>query len=389
MPRSIFNPGSHSRFNAGGALPQPLRWVSSLLIAATFLALAYAPVPGLRQTLVVVSGSELKEALEDLEVKFEQQYRDIDLQLEIQGSQDMVDRYGAGTNDFTATVLIPADGQLLTELERQWQVQNPQGKPLFATEPQPIAKTLLVGVVWPDRGQQLFPQGRFQWQQLDAVLAGDRRWEAVGGPPEWGSVDLLITDPSRSNSGQLSLSLWLQSRLGQDTLDAASLSTTPAQTLLSQLKTALYQPAPSTDTLLQQFITQGPNNADLALVYESIALHRWSQAQVNPGRSYQIYYLDPTLETVATGVVLRPGNGGGQVRAGRSFLQFLQEPAQQQVFATYGFRPVDRNFDLTAVPNSPWAANIPGAQPLPSGRIGAAPDAATRAALVQAWQQVR
>lgn len=370
------------------SMPKSLRWASSVAIAVGSWVLAYAPLPGLRQTLVVVSGSELEEPLAALETQFEQQYRNIDLQIEIQGSQDMVDRYLSESNDFTATVLIPADGQLLSELEQRWQAQTPNGGKLFATEPQPIVKTLLVGVAWPERGQVLFPQGYFQWERLSQVLEADRRWAAIGGPADWGSFDLLLSDPSRSNSGQLALALWLQHRLGGDRLDSQSLLDPTGQNLLALVKKALYQPAASTDTLLQQFITQGANNADVALVYESTALHRWFQAGTNQGNTYQIYYLDPTLEAVATGVILRPGNGGATVRAGRSFLKFLQEPQQQQVFVTYGFRPTDDTVELTTVPNSPWSAKIPGAQADPPGAVEPALETTTRAALVQAWQQL-
>ncbi|MGA1282536.1 MAG: substrate-binding domain-containing protein [Prochlorothrix sp.] len=369
-------------------MPKSLRWASSLAITAVSLTLAYAPIPGFRQTLIVVSGSELKEPLMALEAQFEQQYRDIDLKIEIQGSQDMIENYRLGQNDFTATVLMPADDQLLTELEQRWQQNNPSGPALWATEPQPIAKTRLVAVAWPDRGQVLFPQGQFQWQRLSTVLEADRRWEAVGGPPAWGSFDLLITDPSRSNSGQLSLSLWLQQSLGQDSLNPSSFQSPQAQTLLSQVKKALYQPAPSTDLLLQQFITQGANNADLALVYESIALYRWSQAQTSQSTAYQIYPLNPTLEAVVTGAVLRPGNSRRTIQAGRAFLQFLQESAQQQHFVTYGFRPLDDTIDLTTLPNSPWSQAIPGFQAQSPSPIGPAPSAETRAALLQAWQQI-
>lgn len=371
------------------SMPKSLRWATSLAITAVSLTLAYAPLPGFRQTLIVVSGSELKEPLTALEAQFEQQYRDIDLKIEIQGSQDMMENYRLGRNDFTATVLMPADDQLLNELEQRWQQDNPSGPALWATEPQPIAKTRLVAVAWPDRGQVLFPQGQFQWQRLSTLLAADRRWEAIGGPPAWGSFDLLMTDPSRSHSGQLSLSLWLQQSLGQDSLDPSSFQSPQAQTLLSQVKKALYQPAPSTDLLLQQFITQGPNNADLALVYESIALYRWSQAQTSQNTAYQIYPLNPTLETVVTGAVLRPGNSRRTLQAGRAFLQFLQESAQQQHFVTYGFRPLDDTIDLTTLPNSPWSQNIPGAQIQLSGTVSTAPSDAIRSALIEAWQQVQ
>lgn len=365
---------------------KPLRWGSSCALTIAALVLAYAPLPGLQQTLVVVSGSELQEPLEELERRFEEQNPAIRLDLKIQGSQDMVTNYLAGKNDFTATLLIPASGDLLGELEEGWQAQNPQGGDLFVDPPQPIAKTVLVAVAWPDRGPVLFPQGQFQWSRLTEVLQTGR-WEAVGGDPAWGSFNLVMTDPSRSNSGQLALGLWLDHDLGSGSLSPASLQTPQAQSLFQLVKRSIYQPARSTDILLQEFIAQGPNDADLALVYESIALHRWSQASTSQGRPYQIYYLDPSVETVATAAVLRPQVSGGQRRSAQAFLRFLGEPDQQAVFVAYGFRPLDPALDLTTVPRSPWAETIPGAQTQLSGSLAPGIDRPTLNSLVQRWQQ--
>ena len=80
----------------------------SAAIALAALSLAYAPIPGLTQTVVVVSGTELQEPLKVLEAKFEQEHPGTHLELKFQGSQDMVNKYIDDKNDFKPTVLIPA-----------------------------------------------------------------------------------------------------------------------------------------------------------------------------------------------------------------------------------------------------------------------------------------
>jgi len=95
-------------------------WISIAVIVAS-LGASYIPLPGLNKTVVVVSGTELKEPLETLETTFEQAHPQIDLELKFQGSQDLVNNYIDQRNDFNPTVLIPANGQILEQLAERWQ----------------------------------------------------------------------------------------------------------------------------------------------------------------------------------------------------------------------------------------------------------------------------
>lgn len=357
--------------------------ILSLGIALSALGLTYAPIPGSQQTIVVVSGTELQEPLAALEARFEQEYPAIQLELEFQGSQDIVNRYIDDANTFQPTVLIPANGELLIELSDRWQAQN-NSEPFYEM-PRPIAKTMLVGIAWTDRGQVLFPNGEFNWQRLEQALQAGN-WAAIGGPSEWGSFDFVTTEPTRSNSGQLTLGLMAQSKLGSE-LNAASLSNPAIAPLIALVKQSVYQPPRSTDILLQEFITRGPNDADVATVYESIALHRWQQSATTQSEPYQIFYLNPTVETVSTAAIVRRDVGDRTAKAAQTFLDFLTAPEQQAVFVQYGFRPVDQSVDLQAVPDSPWSQNIPGAQVNPSGQVTTLPDAQTLAEVIRLWQR--
>ncbi|HEY9878131.1 MAG TPA: substrate-binding domain-containing protein, partial [Leptolyngbyaceae cyanobacterium] len=240
--------------------------ISAAIIAAA-LGLTYAPIPGAQQTVTVVSGSELQEPLTALAERFEQKHPNINLEIKIQGSQDIVNNYLDDKNDFDPTVLIPANSDLLEELQERWQTQY--GSDPFCETPQPIAKTLLVAIAWPERGKVLFPNGQFQWSRLETALQKEN-WGSLGGNPAWGSFDFVTTDPIRSNSGQLTLSLWSQAELGSQPLSVATLNTPSVETLFKEVKSSVYQPPRSTDILLQEFITRGPNDADVATVYESI-----------------------------------------------------------------------------------------------------------------------
>ncbi len=357
--------------------------LASLSIILGALGLTYAPLPGFNQTIVVVSGTELQEPLQALKAKFEQQNPSMQLQLKFQGSQDMVNNFIDERNDFKPTVLIPANGEILTQLRDRLSASN-NSEP-FYNSPRPIAKTLLVGIAWPERGKVLFPNGRFQWQRIEqAMQAGN--WAAIGGSSSWGSFDFVTTDPTRSNSGQLTLSLWAQSKLG-GTLTNANLSNPSVKSLFGLVKRSVYQPPRSTDILLQEFITRGANDADVATVYESVAVYRWQQAITTRGKPYQIYYLEPTVETTSTAAIVRRDVDVPTTKAATKFLDFLTQPEQQAVFVQYGFRPVNSSVDLKSVPNSPWAKNIPGVQVEPVRQFTTPPDTQTLAEINRLWER--
>ena len=358
--------------------------IISLAIIAGSAGLAYAPLPGVNKSITIVSGSELQEPLKLLETRFEQQNPSIQIELQFQGSQDIVNKYIDDNNDFEPTVLIPANGQLLDELSQRWQAQY-GGNP-FYENPQPIAKTMLVAVSWPERAQALFPDNRFQWQRLeDAMESGN--WSDIGGNAAWGSFDFVTTDPTRSNSGQLTMSLWSQSEANSNTLSTSDFGKDNVQTLFSLVKRSVYQPPRSTDILLQEFITRGPNDADIATVYESIALNRWEQSSTIQGKPYQILYLDPTIETVSTAAIVRRDVSNGEAKAARQFIDFLTAPEQQTIFVQYGFRPMNAQVDLTSVPNSPWNKNIPGATTDLTVKVTAPPDRSVIEDVVRQWQR--
>jgi hypothetical protein len=361
------------------------RSLISLGIILTALGLTYGPIPGVKQSLIVVSGTELAAPLAEIKTQFEQQHPQIDLDLKFQGSQDIVNNYIDRKNDFTPTVLMPANGEILAEVGDRSSVEA-EGEP-FIGSPQPIAKTFLVGIAWPERGKVLFPDGRFQWRTLERAMQ-QRNWSTIGGRAEWGSFDFIMTNPVRSNSGQLTLYLWLRSKLGGITLTVNDLNKPEIQSLMALIEKSVYRPPRSSDILLQEFIARGVNDADVATTYESIALSRWAEAQKNQGNPYQIYYLDPTVETEITAAILRRNVSEGQARAAKEWVTFLRQPAQQEVFVRYGFRPVMSAVNLSAIAGSPWSQKIPGVQETPAVKVVKPPDAALRGEIQRLWQRV-
>ncbi|NEN88378.1 MAG: ABC transporter substrate-binding protein [Okeania sp. SIO3H1] len=356
------------------------RRIFSGILTCIAVALAYAPIPGLNQKIIVVSGTEFAEPLQQIETQFEQKYPQINLELKFQGSQDIINNYIDQKNDFNPTVLIPTNAELLDELNQRWQSQN--NTQAFYQQPTAIAKTFLVGIAWPERGKILFPNGKFSWQQLEKAMAAGN-WQKIGGKQQWGSFDFVTTDPTRSNSGQITMNLWAQSK------GSNNLNTPTVESLFSTVKRSVYLPPRSTDILLQEFIARGPNDADVATVYESIALYRWQQSGAAQNKPYQVYYLNPTVETIATAAVVRRDVNGATANAAGKFVDFLTQPEQQKVFVQYGFRPTHGNIDLLSVTNSPWNQNIPGAQVNPQITTLPAPQPSVLGEIQKLWQRVQ
>lgn len=302
--------------------PITRRRALSLGIATAALVLAAAPLPGLRRSLLVAVGSELEQPLAGIEPLFERRHPGIDLRWEVQGAQDMVNR-NLEEGPERARVLIPANRDQLQAFAAAAAARG-DGAP-FQAEPRPIARTLLVAVAWPERADRLFPQGPFSWARLRrAAEAG--QWTALGGPEAWGSFDLRVTDPLRSNSGQLTLALWSRDQ--------------PAPAAVALLKRAVYRPARSTDILLREFISGGPNDGDLAMVYEAAALMRSVEAGRRWPGGYRLLVPDPTVEMVLAAAVLR-GEGSGSPADGERFVAFMAGPEAQAVLQAAGFRGPD------------------------------------------------
>lgn len=344
--------------------------ILSLLIICASLGITYLPIFSVKTKITIVSGSELKEVLEEISDKFEKDNPHIDLEIKIQGSQDIISNVIEQKNDFIPTILIPANSELITELENRLKAGGETD--IFYYPPEAIARTLLVAIAWEERGKVLFPNNQFSWNQLEKALK-TRNWEQLGGDKNWGSFDFITTDPTRSNSGQLTLNLWAKNRLNSNTLTVNNINNNEIIELFTLIKKSVYQPPRSTDILLQEFIVRGANDADVATVYESIALYRWSQAKQRTNQSYQIYYPDPTIETTITGAILRQNINKKEAKSAEKFINYLREQEQQIIIAKYGFRPII-DVDLENLKESPWSDLNSGVKIEPNVSIKQSPE---------------
>ncbi len=122
------------------------RRIFSGIITCVALALAYAAIPGLNQKIIVVSGSELAEPLQQLETQFEQKYPNINLELKFQGSQDIVNNYIDQKKVFVQYGFRPTHGNidLLSVANSPWNQNIPGAEvnPQISTLPAPQPSVL-------------------------------------------------------------------------------------------------------------------------------------------------------------------------------------------------------------------------------------------------------
>lgn len=174
--------------------------------------------------------------------------------------------------------------------------------------------------------------------------------------------------------------------LNQNILTVNDINNNQIIDLFTLIKKSVYQPPRSTDILLQEFIARGANDADVATVYESIALYRWSQAKERRNQGYQIYYPNPTIETTISGVVLKQNVNNQEAKSAKKFINYLREKEQQIIFAKYGFRPII-DLNLANLKETPWSNNISGVEIKPNTNIKPSPDSNVINEIEKIWNQ--
>ena len=131
-----FNPSSGEIVRNRNKQKYSTNAIASLGIIIASLGLTYYPLLIKTKTITIVTGSELKEPLEKIESQFEQANPNINLEIKIQGSQDIITNFIEQKNDFNTTILIPANEELITELERELKAKGKED--VFYNQPETI-----------------------------------------------------------------------------------------------------------------------------------------------------------------------------------------------------------------------------------------------------------
>ncbi|MFM9047871.1 MAG: hypothetical protein ACKOOH_09515, partial [Cyanobium sp.] len=125
-------------------------------------------------------------------------------------------------------------------------------------------------------------------------------------------------------------------RVGAQRIGGAQIEAAPSSRRPQALRRAIYRPARSTDILLREFISAGPNEGDLAFVYEAGARQRAPEAVQRWPGGYRLLVPDPTIEVVPAAAVLA-GAASGRPGDGELLVAFLAGPKGQAILQSTGY----------------------------------------------------
>jgi ABC-type Fe3+ transport system substrate-binding protein len=342
-------------------------FVLSLLLPG-FRGIAFAPVrelllpPPEPIILSILYSTEKQAWLEEVLIDFEANPptvddRPITVKLEKMGSREMYLAVLDGTH--TPDVISPASSLQISILEDL--SRNKYGEALVDAANQTTCRSMLetplVVVAWRDRAEVLWgddPDGNM-WLSLKNSLTDPEGWAAYGRP-EWGYIKFGHTDPTKSNSGFMTIVLMTYNFFGKTVGLSAQeiLSDSEFQKWLEEFEASVSDFGSSTGTYMRDIVAYGPSKYDLVAVYEATAIEHIENARGRYG-DLQILYPPATIISdhpfcVLNGEWMNPQ----KQEATKLLLDYLSDsPAQEIAVDKYGFRPVNPFVSIES-PESPF-----------------------------------
>jgi ABC-type Fe3+ transport system substrate-binding protein len=210
--------------------------------------------------------------------------------------------------------------------------------------------TPLVLVSWVERGNVLWDDepGEDLWLQLHDALINPAGWEAYDHP-EWGYIKFGHTDPTRSNSGFMTIVLMTYGYFNKtENLSAEEiLSNQEFQNWLEEFESSVSDFGSSTGTYMKDIVAYGPSKFDIVAVYEATAIEHVENAQGRYGE-LRIFYPPATIMSDHPFCILdAEWVSEEKAEAALLFMEYLESTEAQEIaLLEYGFRPVDQSIEL-------------------------------------------
>jgi len=208
-----------------------------------------------------------------------------------------------------------------------------------------LALTPMVFVMWQDRRDAFIKKyGKVTFKTIGQAMQEPGGWETIAAQPTWGRFKFGHTEPSRSNSGLLTLVLMAYEFASKER--SLSLEDIAQQRFLDWLRSfeqAVARPGGSlthsTGTLMREMVLRGPSQYDCVLVYENLVIDYLVSARDHWGELH-VDYPEPNMWNEHPYYILDvPWSNQAQRTAAADFLAFLMsEPIQRQALE-HGFRP--------------------------------------------------
>lgn len=361
-----------------------------------FGPLGYAPFPLVQApvrapvVLTVWYGSEKKEWLEAARQRFEAAQllangRPIQVQLKSLGSREIAERVlkQDWRGDAPPVVISPSSALWVDALH----------VPVISTgndAPRSLVLSPLVVVGWDARARVLWPNGpQHFWNDLQAALANDGGWKALGGSESWGPVKFGHASPATANSGAQALILMAYGFLDKNVgLSDADVNSPALEQWLRPIEAAVPSFGDSTGGFMDDMVRSGPAKYDFGMVYENLALQNMAAAQQRQGQALRIFYPPATMLSDHPYMLVDGAwIDADQRAAAASFREFLIGRAAQELALQYGFRPVDSSVSIgSSDPNNPFIKYAANGVQAAIAQQAELPPADVLNALLQLWQ---
>jgi len=292
----------------------------------------------------IAYGTEKQKWLEEATVEFAKTPagRRIKVNLHGMGSVEGAQAVLDGPSPVPIHVWSPASSAYRDLFEQEWRARH-KNKPIVMTDN--LALTPMVFVMWQDRRDAFIKKyAKVNFETIGQAMQEPGGWETIAAQPAWGRFKFGHTEPSRSNSGLLTLVLMAYEFAGKER--SLSLEDVAQQRFLDWLRSfeqAVARPGGSlthsTGTLMREMVLRGPSQYDCLLVYENLAIDYLVSARDRWGELH-VDYPEPNMWNEHPYYILDvPWSNQAQRDAAADFLAFLMsEPIQRQALE-HGFRP--------------------------------------------------
>jgi hypothetical protein len=265
----------------------------------------------------------------------------------LQGAQAIL------ADDKSINAWAPASALAKDALVLDWQVRH-GGNPIAQEEI--LALTPMVFVWWKERHDAFAAKYKsVDFLTIGEALAEKTGWAGIANKPEWGLFKFGHTNPSKSNSGQLTLIGMAYDFHKKDRgLTLAEVLDARFQTWLAATEGAATGLAnDSTGTMMREMVLKGPSAYDCLFVYESVAVDFLKNAEGRWGALTITYPVRNVWNDNPFYILDVPWSSPAQRQACARFLAFLlSEPVQKRALV-HGFRPGNTQVPVL-FPGSPF-----------------------------------
>ena len=245
------------------------------------------------------------------------------------------------------TAWSPASFLELNLLSTTWQQKYPHQAPIIGSnglDAQSLVFSPLVFAVWKERADILLSKYQsIDWPSIHTALTLKNGWSDIGGQSAWGLVKFGQTQPDKSNSGLLTITLMAYAFFKQQrNLQVQQIDDPGFLNYFQDFEGAVNAFGRSSGTFLENVvIVQGPAQYDIIATYESLVLTNQQQAQQHWG-PLQMFY--PSINLVSDhpfAILAGSWVTAEERQAAQLFRDFLLSKPMQQLALTYGFRPTN------------------------------------------------